>query len=674
MAADAPRYAVEVTGLTGLKDVQLVRLTGREEISRPFRYELDLLALSTKGSDGAVAAESILGHSVTVSFVNANGGTRHINGILSELAHVGYGERYHEYRAVLRPAFWLLSRRADCRVFQKKSVPDIFADLCTHGVSIPHRRALSATYKPWEYRVQYRESDFDFLSRLLEHEGIYYFFEHSQGKHEIVLADDVGRLAAVPGYAEVPYYPPSTAQTQRERDHLSAWEIHESFQPAAFASADYDFEKPRAAANAVAPVAKRSDTAKYEVFDYPAGANPPDARGVEQLAKLRAEQFRSAQALVRAGGDAAGLAAGRPFKLTNHPRKDLNKRYLVVSTDLTVAASARQTGAGAGDGAELAISITAVDAAAPFRPARVTPKPVIQGAQTARVVGPSNKDVWTDKYGRVKVKFHWDRGGKDDGNSSCWVRVAQSWAGHSFGTQYVPRITQEVVVSFLEGDPDQPLVIGSVFNAEHLPPFELPANATRSGLRTQTSPHDGSAANNELRFEDKSGDQEIYLHAAKNMQVVIENNQTVKVGGAKKDKGDRSVTVANDDALNVENDLTVSVKHNETRTIKGERAAHVTGDDTVDTKKKYRLTAGDEISLSVGAAQIVMKKDGTIEISGVDVKVKGSKSVAVDGTQTSISGTQLGLKGTKTSVAGSATLDLQASGIASLKGALTKIG
>jgi type VI secretion system secreted protein VgrG len=650
VAADSVQSPFEVTGLTGLEDVQIARLTGHEEVSRPFKYELDLVALGSKGSDGAVKAESILGHSVTVSFTTVMGNTRHINGILSELAHVGYGQRYHEYRAVLRPAFWLLTRRADCRVFQNKSVTEIFAEVCAHGVSIAHRKALNGTYDKWEYRVQYRESDFDFLSRLLEHEGIFYYFEHSKGKHELVLADDVARLKAVPGYSDVPYYPPSDTRVQRVRDSLSAWEINESFQPAAFASTDYDFEQPRTAANATAPVAKRSDTSKYEVFDYPAAGTAPTALAVERLAKVRAEQSRSAQTTVRAGGDAVGLAAGHVFNLGAHPRSDFNKHYFVTSTDLSIAMPTDETGA-SDEPMTLAISLTAVDAAVPFRPARVTPKPVIQGTQTARVVGPSGKEIWTDKYGRVKVKFHWDRTGKDDGNNSCWVRVAQHWTGHNYGAQYVPRVAQEVVVSFLEGDPDRPLVIGCVFNADNLPPFELPGKATQSGVRTATSPYDG-AMPNELHFEDKKGEQEIYLYAAKNLQVTVKNDQTV--------------AITHDDTLNVDNDRKV--------TVKGKRTATITGDDVIDAKKNFRLSAAEEISLTVGPAKIVMKKNGTIEISGVEVKVNGSKAVSVDGTQTSISGTEIGLKGTKTSVAGSATLDLQASGVASLKGSLTKIG
>jgi type VI secretion system secreted protein VgrG len=315
-----------------------------------------------------------------------------------------------------------------------------------------------------------------------------------------------------------------------------------------------------------------------------------------------------------------------------------------------------------------------VEADAPYRPQRATPKPLIQGAQTARVVGPQGKEIWTDKYGRVKVQFHWDRLGKSDDSSSCWVRVASSWAGKSWGLYQIPRVGQEVVVSFLEGDPDRPLVIGSVYNAEQMPPYELPANGTRSGAKTRTSA-DGTADNfNELRFEDKKGSEEIYLHAEKDMQVVIENNQTISVGATKKDKGDRTATVQNDDKLSVGNDLTVSVTGKETRTVTKDRATTAKANDSLDVTKNYALSAGEQLTLTCGLAKIVLKKDGTVEISGKDVKLSGTMKASVDATQTAISGTQLDVKGTKTAVQGSGTLDLTSSGIASLKGSLTKIG
>jgi type VI secretion system secreted protein VgrG len=400
-----------------------------------------------------------------------------------------------------------------------------------------------------------------------------------------------------------------------------------------------------------------------------------NSQGVERLAKLRAERFHAAQAVARSRGDAAGLGAGRLFTLNNHPRRDFNKRYLVLSAHIEISSDAGQTGGEAdGSGPQFSVGIEAVDAAAPYRPERVTQKPRIQGTQTARVVGPSGKEIWTDKYGRVKVQFPWDRAATDDGNSSCWVRVAQSWAGKNWGAQFVPRTGQEVIVSFLEGDPDRPIVIGSVFNAEHMPPYELPTNGTRSGVKTNTSPSKSADGFNELRFEDSEGHEEIYLHAEKDMQVVVENNQTISVGASKKDKGDRTTTVQNDDKLTVGNELSVTVKGKETRTVTKDRVTTAKENDQLDVSKQYTLNAGDQITLECGLAKIVMKKDGTVEISGKEVKVKGTMKASVDATQVAISGTQLEVKGTKTAVQGTGTLDLASSGIASLKGSLTKIG
>jgi len=629
--------AVQLDGPAALQGFRLTRLSGREQISRPFEYELSLL-----GADSGV--DGILGQSVTVTLTLSGGGKRYFNGVVTEFAQVGYGVRYHEYRAVLRPAFWLLSHRADCRVFQKKSTPDIFAEVCKQAGSIDQRQALSSRYEPWEYRVQYRESDFDFLSRLLEHEGIYYYFEHSAGKHVLVLSDDVGKLTSVSGYDSVPFYPPSTGPAQRERDHLSEWAVYRSFHAAAFASLEYNFETPSAAARAASAVAKRKDSSKYEIFEYPAGARELTAAGVEHLAKVRAEQLQASQSVVRSGGDAAGLSAGRIFKLTGHPRKDFNSKYLIVTAVIEITSDSAQTQLVAEEAPQVRVAIESVEADTPYRPQRGTARPLIQGSQTARVVGPAGKEIWSDKYGRVKVQFHWDRLGKSDDASSCWVRVASTWAGKNWGAQHVPRVGQEVVVSFLEGDPDRPLIIGSVFNAEAMPPYDLPANATRSGLKSRTS-LDGAADNfNELSFEDKKGAEEIYLHAEKDLQVVVENNMTVTVSGK------------------------------ETRTVTKDRSTSAQANDSLDVAKKLTLSAGEQIVLKCGMAQIVLKQDGTVEISGKDVQLSGTAKATVDATQVAVSGTQLDVKGTKTAIQGSGTLDLSSGGIASLKGSLTKIG
>jgi type VI secretion system secreted protein VgrG len=371
---------------------------------------------------------------------------------------------------------------------------------------------------------------------------------------------------------------------------------------------------------------------------------------------VRAERVLAAQCLARGEGDAAGITAGHVFKMKEHPRSDLNRRWFVISSAIDVAPNADAEAAG---DPYVSVRVEAVDASVPYRPERVTPKPVIQGTQTAVVVAADKK---VDKYGRVRVRFHWERAAKE--SPECiTVRVAQSWAGKGWGAQFLPRVGQEVVVSFLDGDPDRPIVIGSVYNEEHLPPFALPDQAMRSGWRT-ASPNSSKDTFNELRFDDEADKEQIYLHAQKDLQVVVENDQTVTVGTSK--KGNRTATIEGNDQL--------TVKGDGQETVNGNRNATVKGTDTIDVTKSLRLVSKEDITLECGAAKIVLKKDGSIEINGVDVKVKGSKGVSVDGTKTEVSGTDLDIKGTKTAVQGSATLDLTASGVASLKGSLTKIG
>ena len=682
--------SVSIAGPGDMKGLVLTRLSAVEQISRPFRFDLELRGVDGAGARGAADPDSILGNPVSIEVTTTANEPRYFHGIVTEFAYTGYGERFHQYSAVVRPAFWLLTRRVDCRVLQNTSTPDIFADVCRQAGFNDHKLALSGTYKPWEYRVQYRESDFDFLNRLMEHEGIYYYFEHFKDRHLMVLTDDVGKLKSVSGYDKVPYYPPA-AGAQRERDHLDAWSIAKSFEPAGVAAREFNFETPSAIPSGVSSVARRSssDASRFEIFEYPAGATEATASGVERMAKLRAEQLQVSQTIARGSGDAAGLSAGRLFTLESYPRADLNKKYLITSASCEVLSDQMQSGAGRDGTVQFAIHIEAIDAREPYRPARLTPKPLIQGTQTALVVGGEREEIDTDKYGRVKVQFHWDRAGKSDRDSSCWVRVSQVWAGKNWGMQFVPRIGQEVVVSFLDGDPDHPLIIGSVYNADQLPPYELPSQQTQSGIKTRST-KEGTAENfNEIRFDDKKDEEAIYVHAEKDMEIVVENDQTITIGAEKKDKGDRTTTIHNDDKLTVGRNLETTVKENETRTVEKGRTTTIKENDVTDVKKKYTLEAGDEITLKVGQAKIVMKKDGTIEIAGMkltisgtqkvevkgaQVKVKGDAKVEIDGTQTAISGQQVDVKGTKTAVQGTAMLDLAASGIASLKGSLTKIG
>jgi type VI secretion system secreted protein VgrG len=647
--------------------LRVTRMSGTEQVSRPFRFELQL-----SSPNGELDPDDLLGKPVTVKLTHERSSApRYFNGVVTEFGHTGYDQTCHRYRAVLRPWFWLLTHRSDCRVLQNNSVADIFSFVCRQEGFGDFDVRLSGTYDPWEYRVQYGESDFDFLSRLLEHEGIFYYFEHHEDRHVLVLADKVGTLTSVTGYDTVPYWPPTDGAQRADRDHLTSWSQCKSFQAGSFASREYNFETKTFFATS--SVEGSHDASKFELFDFPAGANPVKKTGVEAVVERRAQQLQASQTLARGDGDAAGLAPGSLFELSGHPLATLNKSYLVTGASYEMTADSGQTGS-ADEGSQFAISIEAVDAREPYRPALVTRKPRIQGTQTAQVVGTSGAQITTDKYGRVKVQFHWDRIGVKNENSSCWVRVAQPWAGRNWGTVYVPRVGDEVVVSFLEGDPDRPLIIGSVYNAEQMPPYALPENQTQSGIKSRSSP-DGSADNfNEIRFEDKKGSEEVYIHAEKNLTVVVENNQTITVGADKKDAGDRTASIHNDEALAVGHDRKVDIKNDSKLTVGNDRTTQIKHNDSLDVTSQLSLTAGEQITLKVGEAKIVLKSDGSVEISGTSVKVKGTSSAEIDATQTKVSGTQLDVKGTKTTVDGSASLDLTSSGVASLKGSLTKIG
>jgi type VI secretion system secreted protein VgrG len=668
---------VGVEGTADLKNMRLVAFTGREELSRPFRYEVRMIGFAGDPSKGAVNPDSVLGKSLTVTLQNPNGvgsGPRHFNGIVTEFAHTGFSDRHHEYYAVIRPAFWLLTQRSDCRIFQKKSSDAIFSEVCQHAGGVEHRLALSGTYQPLEQRIQYHETDFDFVSRLLEHEGIYYYFEHKKGQHVMVLVDDTAKLTHVDDYEKISYQPAASGAV---RDRLMTWASSKAFRPASYATRSYNFETPSSIVSGASQVAGRDNPSRYEIFEYAPDPDVLDASKADSLAKVRAQRMQSSQTVIKASGDAAGLAAGRVFTLTDHPVASVNKKYVVLATEVTIEADEQKAGAG-GNTRALSIEVELLDAQQPYRPERLTPKPRIQGTQTAKVAGGTAHDVATDKYGRAIVQFYWDRAQ----TPSAFARVAQGWAGQGWGSQQLPRVGQEVVVSFLDGDPDSPIIIGSVYNAEQMPPYTLPDQKTRSGLKSRSLAN-GTAENfNEIRFEDKKGEEEVYIHAEKNLQVVVENNQTITIGAVKKDKGDRSVSIQNDDTLSVGQDrkvtvtrnLETTVTENETRTVKKGRSTTVTEDDVADIKKKFTLTAGDEISLTVGAAKIVMKKDGTIEISGKEVKLNGSAKAEVSSAEIGVSGTKLDLKGTNTALEGSAKLDMTSSGIASLKGSVTKIG
>jgi type VI secretion system secreted protein VgrG len=569
------------------KDVLLLKsMHGVEAMSQPFQWKLDLLS---EKSD--VEPDDILGKTVTITMSLPGGKSRYFHGHVTEFSLGGWSQKYNQYRAIVRPWYWLLTRTADCKIFQDKTVPQIYEEVVKQYGFTDYQLKLSGTYEPWEYCVQYRETDFNFLSRLLEQEGIYYFFLHAADKHTMVLADAPGQHTKQPGYEKVPYYPPGGTDTQRERDYLESWVWTKSVQPGSFATTDFDFEKPRKSLSGSSTIERKHSQASYEIFDYPAELSKLEASQTEATAKIRIEELQASYLIAHGHGTAAGLGTGFRFELSNFPRKDLNIEYLITQGTYTLTVDSYETGTASGE--EFAVAIEAIDAQTPFRPDRRTPKPVVQGAQTAIVVGKAGEEIFTDKYGRVKVQFHWDRYGKQDEKSSCWIRVAQVWAGKSWGAIHIPRIGQEVIVSFLEGDPDQPIITGRVYNGDSMPPYGLPANATQSGIKSRSSKGGGEANFNEIRFEDKKGSEQFTTHAEKNQDVTVENDEVVSIGH------DRTETVGHDETITIGNNRTEKVGVNEMITIGSNRTETVGANETISIAGSRTITVSKTESATV---------------------------------------------------------------------------
>ncbi|MBS0542265.1 MAG: type VI secretion system tip protein VgrG, partial [Proteobacteria bacterium] len=433
----------------------------REEMGRLF--EFDITVLSPRND---IDPNKLLGKNVTVKVELADGAIRHFDAYVTRFAFAGVHGRYLRYQIVGRPWLWFLTRTADCRIFQNKKVPDIIKDIfAKYAIASYELDKLTGSYEPWEYCVQYRETDFNFVSRLMEQEGISYFFTHADGKHTLTLTDSPSAHEAYPGYAEIPFVTGERA-TRIEQERISEWGFNWEIQPGAYAIDDFDFKKPSVELLKQTKQKRGYAEATHEIYDYPGEYDTP-AEG-ETYVRIRLEELQSQVQVMQGAGNARGIAAGTIFKLTGQPREDQNRKYLITAATLSFAYNDYESSES--EGATYHSSFSCINNDAPFRTPRTTPKPIVQGLQTAIVVGPAGDEIYTDQYGRVKVHFHWDRHGDPDENASCWMRVSHPWAGKNFGMVALPRIGQEVVVEFLEGDPDRPLITGRVYNAEQMPP------------------------------------------------------------------------------------------------------------------------------------------------------------------------------------------------------------
>lgn len=576
--------AVEVK--TPLADDELLfsSMTATEAMGRSFEIQLELLS-----ERESIDLDEVLGRPFTVRLEAGEGEERYFNGYARTFRQVGTLGVYFRYHATIVPWSWFLTRSADCKIFQNQTVPDIIKQVFRdHGFS-DFEESLNGTYRIWEYCVQYRETAFNFVQRLLEQEGMYYYFKHEDGKHTLVLADGTPSHSTVAGYEEIPYFAPGRDVVPSE--HISEWSISRDVQPGTYALNDFDFTRPRASLQACSAAPKSHDKAEFEIYDYP-GEYQVSGDG-ETYARTRLEEHHAQHQVHFGAGDARGLTVGSLFTLAQHPREDQNGEYLVLSVTHHVQAPRYESGA-ADASPTYTNQFTCIPSDVPYRLPRVTPKPVIQGPQTAIVVGPSGEEIHTDEYGRVKAQFHWDRYGASDDTSSCWMRVAQVWAGNGWGAIHIPRIGQEVIVEFLEGDPDRPIVTGRVYNGANPVPYELPANKTQSGIKSRSTTGGGPANFNEIRFEDKKGEEELYFHAEKNQTIEVENDRREHVGN------DRYLVVDHDKTEEIANDKTLTIGHDHTETIANNMSISVGQNLTETIAVNYAETVGAAMELTIG--------------------------------------------------------------------------
>jgi len=610
---------------------------GEERISEPFHFHLDLVS-----QDNAVDFTQLVGKSVTIAISLAGGSTQYINGIVGRFVQTGGDSRFTTYAADVHPWLWLLAMNSDNRIFQNMSTPDIVKKVFTDAGFTDFTDSLTGTYSPREYCVQYMESHFNFVSRLMEEEGIFYFFTHDSSSHKLVLADDTSAYQACTGLTTATMQ----KESQKAEDIVTTCILEQQVTPGQFKSDDYNFTTP---STDLLATASASDTSR-SLYEYP-GIYLTSGDG-ETRTSLRLATLEVPGKSVHGTSYCWAFRPGCKFTLAGHARDDMNAEYLLTA----VSHSSDQT-------TEYTNSFEAIPSSVVFRPARVTPRAIIHGSQTATVVGKSGEEIWTDQYGRIVVQFHWDQLGTNDEKSSCWIRVSQTWAGKGWGSMFIPRIGQEVIVSFLEGNPDRPIVTGCVYNAHQVVPYTLPDDQTRSTIKSNSSK--GGDGFNEIRFEDKKGSEEVFLQAQKDMNVIVLNDQTYTI------TNNRTVTVQEKDETLVvdKGNRTVQVNTgNETHEVKGTRAVTVTGNETHTNKADYTQKVSGNYSLKV---------DGnlTIEVSGsVSIKAGTSMSLQAGTSFESKAGTTMNNEAQITvTVKAGASATVDGGGMLTVKAGLVKI-
>lgn len=647
-----PRYSqkdryfrVDVPSLG--EDVLLLEgFTGEEQVSDPFEFTLQMLS-----EDVALDPKKVLREPLILTLRLPDGSDRMIHGYCRRFAQHGRDEDLTRYEAVIVPWIWFLSLNQDCKIFQEKTVLEILEEVFGKYEQADFENLCVESYQPKEYCVQYRESDLDFVSRLMEEEGIFYFFRHSEEGHKLVLADD--RSAAEACTGQDLFRVETSPEARDDEDVITSLEREHQVYTSKVTITDYDFVQPSMNLESSA-----TEDDYEEIYDYP-GKYTKLSDG-ERYASLRLQEAAAAQEVVRGTGRCRAFRSGYQFDLSEHYRADANQTYFLKSVWHSGHGGGYRT---SDSDAEYTNEFECIPASIPFRAPQRTPKPVVRGTQTAVVVGPSGEEIFTEKNGQVKVQFHWDRLGKKDENSSCWVRVSHPWAGKGWGAVSIPRIGQEVIVDFLEGDPDRPIITGRVYNAEAMPPFALPDGAVVSGIKSDT--HKGSGYN-EISMDDSPGKEKFTIHAQYNMGTTVENDSTQAV------LNNRSANVSVNDSLSVGSNRSMDVGSNESVSVKADRTKKVGANETTDVGAKKSDKVGTDHVLTVGVNQDVsVGGNQTISAKGnQDVKVSGNQTLDAAANMdlkaganlTATGGAQVSVSAPTISISADATVTISAGG------------
>ncbi len=640
-------------------DLEFAEMSGSDQISVPFKFDLVVA-----GEDIEKDPLGILGKPIGITVGATEEVQRYFHGYVTDFGYLKHENNYAHYAVTLRPWLWFLGNRTDCRIFQNMSVVEIIEEVFALYPNAAYELRLQGTYDPREYCVQYDESDLTFVQRLMEHEGMFYFFEYADGAHTMILTDDNAKLETVPDFEEVPYRV-DVINVAQEQDYIDQWVSNASVRSGAYAHVDYDFTKPGADLMSLQSDPTGHDQDDAEVYSNP-GSHLDLGRG-DDIALIRLQELQAAQTHAEAHGTVRGLWAGARFDFVDFAREIENDTYFVLRARYHMVEAAFAAGMGGqSQGFEVVLEVSRFDI--PYRPARLTKVPVMRGPQTAVVVGPAGEEIYTDEYSRVKVQFHWDRLGEDDENSSCFVRVSSVWAGSGWGFIQIPRIGQEVIVDFIEGDPDKPIITGRVYNQDQMPPYGLPDNATQSGWKSNSSP--GGGGSNEMRFEDKAGEEEIWIHAQKDQNEVVENDDTrtvhhdmmervdndstQSIGGFRHElvEKDKDTTIDGHRIVHIKQTDTETVDLDRSLTVNGSETIHVVGSSTEDIDMNHFQTVGlaqkilvkgarkDDVGLAEvravgGLRQLTIGKQNTVRVgSNSSFYVQAEDSYEVKGNQT----------------------------------------